>query len=84
MTEYQVTLGSAPIMNDGRLRSKMIDVAHPDFTITSSGSWGGRLSSQADASGNPRLVAGTHGATAMTSGESKASFVGAFHGVTGR
>ena len=83
-SEYTLTLGDAPIAANGQFASKDITLAHPDLTITSSGSWGGRFSSEADADGNPRVVAGTHGGTGTTPEGSKASFIGAFYGVTDR
>lgn len=85
VTRYTGTLGAASIQTNGRFQSNQITLAHPDLSIAETrGSWGGKFSSVADQDGNPQLVAGTHGGTATTAGGTRATFVGAFYGGTGR
>ena len=50
----------------------------------SSGSWGGKFSNLSDLDGNPRLVAGTHGAEFTAAKGAQGSFIGVFAGVTGQ
>ena len=72
--------GPAPIGQDGSFRNRRVSATLPGFTVTSTtGSWGGKLSSTADAAGDPRLVAGTYGGRSTTSGGSEAVYVGAYH-----
>ena len=81
-TGYIITLGDASVAANGRFASEDVTVANPDFVRVASfsGSWGGRFSSEADANGNPRVVAGTHGATMRSLGGTEISFIGAFYG----
>ena len=81
-SDYEVRLAPTRIGADGRFSSTGVTVWHPQIAVSSQGSWGGRFSTIDDSAGNPRLVAGTVGATATTPGGSVGSFVGAFYGVT--
>ena len=69
------------IASDGTFRGEGVTVTHPLYTIVDSeGAWGGRFSTIDDADGNPRLVAGTHGASWTSSGGTKAIFLGTLVG----
>ena len=73
-------LGPAAISSDGTFRNRQMSMTHPGFTIPSTtGSWGGKLSNMPDAAGDPRLVAGTYGGRATTSGGTESVFVGAYY-----
>ena len=73
-------LGPAAIGSDGTFRNRQMSMTHPSFAITSTtGSWGGKLSNVPDATGDPRLVAGTYGGRAVTSGGTESVFVGAYY-----
>ena len=76
-------LGAAPFGPDGTFAGSDVTITHPSFTAQTDGSWGGRFSTTDDSAGNPRVVAGTFGGAANTSGESEFTFVGAFFGATG-
>ena len=79
----QVHLGPAPISQDGSFRNRAVSLTSPDFDITSSnGAWGGQFSNIPDASGDPRLVAGTFGGESESSGGTEALFVGAYYGTS--
>ena len=59
-----------------------MSMSNPYFTVTSTtGSWGGKFSNVQDAAGDPRLVAGTYGGRAVTSGGTESVFVGAYYGL---
>ena len=81
-TEYQMHLAPSRIGSDGKFSGSGVTVTHPLVSIRSQGSWGGRFSTVDDSAGNPRLVAGTIGASGTTPGGSTASLVGGFYGVT--
>ena len=82
-SDYQLLLGSLGINPDGTFRGSGVRLTHPQLNITSTeGTWGGKLSTINDSAGNPRIVAGTHGGAATTSGGSEAAFIGAFYGAT--
>lgn len=71
------------IDGDGTFRGAGVTVTHPLYNIVESeGTWGGRFSTIDDRQGNPRIVAGTHGAATVSSGGTEVSFVGAFYGAT--
>ena len=73
-------LGPASIASDGSFRNRQMSLTSSDFTITSTiGSWGGQLSNRSDGAGDPRLVAGTYGGRATTSGGTQTVFVGAYY-----
>lgn len=57
-----------------RLRHAVIDI------ISTTGAWGGQFSNIADSAGDPRLVAGTFGAEAVSAGGSQGAFLGSFIG----
>ena len=79
-SSVQVHLGPAPISQDGSFRNRAVSLTTPDFNITSSsGAWGGQFSNIPDASGDPRLVAGTFGGESVSSGGTESTFVGAFY-----
>ena len=76
----QVHLGPAPISQDGSFRNRAVSLTTPDFNITSSsGAWGGQFSNIPDASGDPRLVAGTFGGESVSTGGTESAFVGAYY-----
>ena len=81
-TAYRLNLGAASFGSTETFTGSDITLTHPQLSIRSSGSWGGRFSTTDDSAGNPRLVAGTLGGTGTTPGGSTASFVGAFYGAT--
>lgn len=81
-TDYQVQLAPAQVGSNGTFTSSGVTVSHPLVSISSRGAWGGRFSTIDDSAGNPRLVAGTVGASGSAPGGSTASFVGGFYGVT--
>ena len=81
-TDYQVRLAPTRIGSNGTFTGAGVTVSHPLISIRSQGSWGGRFSTVDDSAGDPRLVAGTVGASGSTPGGSTASFVGGFYGVT--
>lgn len=76
---YELVLGSTPLSSDGTFTGTDVTVTHPLFTISSTGSWGGRFSTIDDSDGNPRRVAGTAGGTGTTPGGSRAHFAGMFY-----
>ena len=81
---YEFNLGETYF--NGRGFTGKTTVKSTDATIgiaSSDGSWGGKFSIVPDDYGNPRLVAGTHGEEFITTGGTRASFVGAFVGVAG-
>ena len=53
----------------------------PGFVTSSSGSWGGNLSSKFDEAGEPRLVAGNVGVTFQTAVGGEGAFLGTFIGL---
>ena len=80
---YQVMLDSLSIAENGSFRGTGVRLAHPGLRMThTDGAWGGKFSTLDDSSGNPRMVAGTYGGTARTSGASEVAFIGAFYGST--
>ena len=82
-SDYRLILDSLRVNSDGTFRGSSVRLTHPDLNITSTeGTWGGKFSTMEDSAGNPRIVAGTHGGTATTSGGSEAAFIGAFYGAT--
>ena len=79
-SDYRVRLGATPFASDGTFRGTSVTLEHPDISITStSGAWGGMFSNVPNANGDPRLVAGTVGGEATSSGGSEAVFVGAYY-----
>lgn len=73
-------LGPASIEPDGSFRNRRVSLSNPNFTVAgSSGSWGGKFSNRQEAIGDPRLVAGTYGGKAETSGGTETTFVGAYY-----
>lgn len=78
-SNLSVVLGAAPIAANGSFRNQGASVTSPDFTVASSnGSWGGQFSNIPDAQGDPRLVAGTFGGEAASTGGTEVVFVGAY------
>ena len=79
----RVDFGPTPIHSDGSFAGREVEAANPMFSVRASeGSWGGRFSAIEDASGDPRLMTGTHGWTLVTTGGTELSFLGVHHGVT--
>ena len=81
-TDYVMELGAAPFGSDGTFTGSDVTITHPELSVNTEGSWGGRFSTVDDSAGNPRVVAGTFGGAANTSGETEITFVGAFYGAT--
>ena len=81
-TDYVMELGAAPFGSDGTFTGSDVTITHPELSVNTEGSWGGRFSTVDDSAGNPRAVAGTFGGAAHTSGETNATFVGAFYAAT--
>ena len=80
---YEVLLPSVTINSDGSFEGSNVRLTHPQIPIVQTGgSWGGKFSTVDDTAGNPRLVAGTLGGTATTSGGSEGTFLGAFYAAT--
>ena len=82
LTDYELELGAAPFGSDGTFTGSDVTLINPSLTTNTNGSWGGRFSTVDDSAGNPRVVAGTFGGAAHTSGETNVTFVGAFYGAT--
>ena len=73
------TIGSSA-GRPGSFSSEGIALTYPGLTVTrTEGSWGGQFSNIVDAADDPRLVAGTFGARARSSGGSETVFVGAYY-----
>ena len=84
-TAYELHLGEASLNSNsnGTFTGDNVTLYHPGVDFDSNaGSWGGKFSYKNDSEGNPRLVAGTAGGSATTSGGTTSSFVGAFVGTT--
>ncbi len=80
---YQIMLDSLSVTENGSFRGTGVRLAHPQLSMThTDGAWGGKFSTLDDSSGNPRIVAGTYGGTAITTGASEVAFIGAFYGST--
>ncbi len=77
----RIDLGAASFDSGGRFTSQDVEVVILGTDVTSTtGSWGGQFSNIPDASGDPRLVAGTAGAEWTESDGSEGGFVGAYYG----
>ena len=81
-SSFVLELGAAPFDSDGNFAGTDVNVRYPEVDFTTSGSWGGRFSTEDDSDGNPRLVAGTLGGSAATTGGTTTTFVGRFSGTT--
>lgn len=83
---HQIRL-QAPLSTDGSFRNGRDDgatvtLAAPNAELTaSSGTWGGKFSNIPNEAGNPRLVAGTFGASFTTSLGGEGAFLGTFVGL---
>ncbi len=76
---YRLRLGETSFASNGTFRGSDVRLSIPDLQIAeSSGAWGGQFSNIPDAAGDPRLVAGTFGAEATTSGGTTGQLIGAF------
>ena len=74
-----IALSPAPIGADGTFRDGGVTVEIDGRDIAaSSGAWGGRFSTVADAAGDPRLAAGTAGAEWTESDGSRGVFLGSW------
>ena len=79
----RVDFGPTPINGDGSFTGREVEAENPMFSVRAGdGSWSGRFSAVQDASGDPRLMTGTHGWTLVTAGGTELSFLGIHHGVT--
>ena len=84
-TNYEVVLAATAFNHEGFTGETTAVSTDPRIGIaSSSGSWGGRFSNVSDGDGNPRLVAGTHGANFVTTGGSRTSLIGVFVGTSRR
>ena len=82
---YEFNLGETHFTSRGFTGKTTVESTDTEISISSSGgSWGGKFSVVSDDSGNPRLVAGTHGEEFTTTGGTTASFIGAFVGAASR
>ena len=82
ISETVLRLGPASLNSDGSFRNRQMSMTNPYVTVTqTTGSWGGKFSNIQDADGDPRLVAGTYGGEAVTSGGTESVFVGAYYGL---
>ncbi len=78
---YRLYLDSTALDPNGTFLGEDMRLEHPHISIASTeGAWGGRFSSIADSTGDPRLVAGTFGAEATSVGGSEGAFLGSFVG----
>ena len=78
---YRLHLDSTVLDPNGKFLGQRMRLEHPVISIASTeGAWGGRFSSIADSAGDPRLVAGTFGAEATSTGGSEGAFLGSFVG----
>ena len=82
---YEFNLGETLFNSRGFTGKTTVKSTDPEISIDNSdGSWGGKFSIVPDDNGNPRVVAGTHGAEFTTTGGTRAGFIGAFAGATRR
>ena len=82
-SDSQLHFGSAPINSNGTFTGTSVTATDPRFSsLRAEGSWGGRFSTIDDATGDPRLLAGTHGGTVTTPGGTQVQFIGAHFGAT--
>ena len=78
---YRLHLDSTVLDPNGTFFGQQMRLEHPVISIASTeGAWGGRFSNIADSAGDPRLVAGTFGAEATSTGGSEGAFLGSFVG----
>ena len=78
-TDLLMRLGATPFEGNGTFRGASVALESRSTDITStSGAWGGMFSNLPGSDGNPRLVGGTVGAAATTSGGSEVVLVGAY------
>ena len=78
---YRLHLDSTVLDPNGTFLGQRMRLEHPVISIASTeGAWGGRFSNIADSAGDPRLVAGTFGAEATSTGGSEGAFLGSFVG----
>ena len=82
---YEFNLGATRFNSRGFTGKTTVTSTDPGIRIADSdGSWGGKFSIVPDDDGNPRIVAGTHGAEFTTTGGTEAGFIGAFVGAASR
>ena len=80
-SDYRAQLGAVPFDARGTFRGSTVRLEHPQLAFTrNTGNWGGMFSNRLDATGDPRLVAGTVGGEATSTGGSNVVFVGAWYG----
>ncbi len=79
----RLEIGATAINSEGTFNGTDVRLADPRFSFsTNEGSWGGRFSIIDDYAGNPRVIAGTHGGAATTTGGTAIRFIGAHFGAT--
>ncbi len=80
-SDYRLRLGAVSFDSRGTFRGSTVRLEHPQLAFTrNTGYWGGMFSSRLDATGDPRLVTGTLGGEAVTSGGTSGVFVGTWYG----
>ena len=80
-SDYRIRLGDISFDTQGTFRGSTVRLEHPALSFSrNSGSWGGMFSNRVDQTGDPRLVAGTLGGEAHTSGGTTSALVGAWYG----
>ena len=78
---YWMQLGATNLRANGTFDRERISLHNRVVSIASAeGAWGGRFSNIPDSDGDPRLVAGTFGAEAISDGGSEGAFIGSFFG----
>lgn len=78
---YWMQLGATNLRANGTFDGERISLHNRVVSIDSAeGAWGGRFSNIPDSDGDPRLVAGTFGAEAISDGGSEGAFIGSFFG----
>ena len=81
-TAYRLGLGSVSFnRRTATFGGSNVTLSYPGVSLTSTGKWSGQFSNRLSANGRPRLVGGTFRGDATTTGNTKASFVGAFAAV---
>ena len=79
---YRLRLETTEFDSSGTFVGQQLRLEHAVLSITSiAGVWGGQFSNVADSDGDPRLVAGTFGAEAISTGGSEGSFLGSYIGI---
>ena len=78
---YRLHLDPTSLDSNGTFRGQQLRLEHATTSVASTtGAWGGQFSNIADSAGDPRLLAGTFGAEAISAGGSESTFLGSFVG----